>query len=96
LLSCGSVVQYGRFPRKQCSGLIAGGAIAGLLLAIPQANVLNVGRFLPEALHESMIIGLVAFAVLVYMLYHVGRRGLGGRRDGGLPPPPPPATQLRR
>jgi hypothetical protein len=81
------------------SGLIAGGAIAGLLLAIPQAlesNVLNIGRFLPEALHESMIIGLVAFAVLVYTLYYVGRHGLGGGRDEGLPSPPPPATQLRR
>lgn len=81
------------------SGLIAGGAIAGLLLAIPQAlesNVLNVGRFLPESLHESMIVGLIAFAVLVYTLYHVGRHGLTGRRDENLPSPPPPPTQLGR
>lgn len=65
------------------SGLIAGGTIAGLLLAIPQAldsNVLNLGRFLPEALHESMIIGLIAFGVLVFTLYRVARFGLGGKQ----------------
>lgn len=66
------------------SGLIAGGTIAGLLLAIPQAlesNILNIGRFLPEAMHESMIIGLIAFGVLVLSLYRVGRHGLGGKRS---------------
>ena len=66
------------------SGLIAGGTIAGLLLAIPQAldsQVLNVGRFLPEALHESMIIGLIAFGVLVFTLYRVARFGLGGKKQ---------------
>jgi putative OPT family oligopeptide transporter len=80
------------------SGLIAGGAIAGLLLAIPQAlesNVLNIGRFLPEALHESMIIGIIMFGVLCATLYYVGRYGLTGRGGGGLPSPPPPPTQLK-
>ncbi|HZG50640.1 MAG TPA: OPT/YSL family transporter, partial [Pyrinomonadaceae bacterium] len=80
------------------SGLIAGGAIAGLLLAIPQAldsNVLNVGRFLPEALHDSMIIGIIMFGVLVATLYYVGRHGLSGKRSENLPSPPPPPTQLR-
>jgi putative OPT family oligopeptide transporter len=80
------------------SGLIAGGAIAGLLLAIPQAlesNVLNVGRFLPEALHESMIIGIIMFGVLVATLYYVGRHGLSGKAEENLPSPPPPPTQLR-
>ena len=80
------------------SGLIAGGAIAGLLLAIPQAldsNVLNVGRFLPPALHDSMIIGIIMFGVLVATLYYVGRHGLSGRRSESLPAPPPPPTQLR-
>jgi putative OPT family oligopeptide transporter len=80
------------------SGLIAGGAIAGLLLAIPQAlesNALNVGRFLPEALHESMIIGIIMFGVLVATLYYVGRHGLSGKRSENLPSPPPPPTQLR-
>jgi putative OPT family oligopeptide transporter len=78
------------------SGLIAGGAIAGLLLAIPQAlesNVLNVGRFLPAALHDSMIIGIIMFGVLVATLYYVGRHGLSGKRSENLPSPPPPATQ---
>ncbi|HYP54634.1 MAG TPA: OPT/YSL family transporter [Pyrinomonadaceae bacterium] len=78
------------------SGLIAGGAIAGLLLAIPQAlesNFLNVGRHLPEALHESMIAGLVMFGLLCFTLYYVGRYGLTGKRGEGLPsPPPPPVT----
>lgn len=80
------------------SGLIAGGAIAGLLLAIPQAlesNVLNIGRFLPEALHESMIIGIIMFGVLVGTLYYVGRYGLSGKASENLPSPPPPPTQLR-
>jgi putative OPT family oligopeptide transporter len=80
------------------SGLIAGGAIAGLLLAIPQAlesNVLNVGRFLPEALHDSMILGIIMFGVLVATLYYVGRHGLSGKSSESLPSPPPPPTQLR-
>jgi len=80
------------------SGLIAGGAIAGLLLAIPQAldsNVLNVGRFLPAALHDSMIIGIIMFGVLVATLYYVGRHGLSGKGSENLPSPPPPPTQLR-
>ncbi|MDX6270064.1 MAG: hypothetical protein QOD28_1287 [Acidobacteriota bacterium] len=80
------------------SGLIAGGAIAGLLLAIPQAlesNVLNVGRFLPASLHDSMIIGIIMFGVLVATLYYVGRHGLSRGGGDGLPSPPPPATQLR-
>ncbi|HEY0006090.1 MAG TPA: oligopeptide transporter, OPT family [Pyrinomonadaceae bacterium] len=78
------------------SGLIAGGAIAGLFLAIPQAlesNALNFGRFLPAALHESMIIGLIAFALLAYTLYYIGRYGLTGKKDENLPPPPPAATR---
>ncbi|HVF29011.1 MAG TPA: hypothetical protein VM943_12265, partial [Pyrinomonadaceae bacterium] len=80
------------------SGLIAGGAIAGLLLAIPQAldsNVLNVGRFLPEALHDSMLIGVIMFGVLVATLYYVGRYGLTGKRSESIPAPPPPPTRLR-
>ncbi|MGH9902029.1 MAG: OPT/YSL family transporter, partial [Pyrinomonadaceae bacterium] len=80
------------------SGLIAGGAIAGLLLAIPQglgkADVINFGRYLPEALHESMFIGLIMFGVLAATLYYVGRYGLTGRRDENIPAPPPPPTRL--
>jgi putative OPT family oligopeptide transporter len=80
------------------SGLIAGGAIAGLLLAIPQAleiNVLNVGRHLPTALHDSMLIGVIMFGVLVATLYYVGRYGLTGRRSENIPAPPPPPTRSR-
>jgi hypothetical protein len=80
--------------------LIAGGAIAGLLLAIPQglgkADLLNIGRLLPEALHESMIIGIIMFGVLTATLYYIGRHGLTGKRSENLPAPPPPPTQLRR
>ncbi|MDQ3653440.1 MAG: oligopeptide transporter, OPT family [Acidobacteriota bacterium] len=82
------------------SGLIAGGAIAGLLLAIPQgigaADVINVGKFLPEALHESMFVGIIMFGVLVATLYYVGRYGLTGRRSENLPSPPPPPTTFGR
>jgi hypothetical protein len=82
------------------SGLIAGGAIAGLLLAIPQglgkADLLNIGRYMPEALHESMIIGIIMFGVLTATLYYIGRHGLTGKRSENLPAPPPPPTQLPR
>ena len=79
------------------SGLIAGGAIAGLLLAIPQglgmADALNVGRFLPAALHESMIAGIIMFGVLTATLYYIGRHGLTGKRSENIPAPPPPAVE---
>jgi len=81
------------------SGLIAGGAIAGLLLAIPQglgmADGINLGRFLPESLHESMIAGIIMFGILVATLYYVGRYGLTGKRSEDLPAPPPPPTQWK-
>jgi putative OPT family oligopeptide transporter len=79
------------------SGLIAGGAIAGLLLAIPQglgmADALNLGRYLPEAMHESMIAGLIMFGVLTATLYYIGRHGLTGKRSENIPAPPPPAVK---
>ncbi len=79
------------------SGLIAGGAIAGLLLAIPQglgrADMLNLGRFLPESMHESMIAGLIMFGVLSATLYYIGRHGLTGKRSENIPAPPPPGVR---
>ncbi|HEU4596834.1 MAG TPA: oligopeptide transporter, OPT family [Pyrinomonadaceae bacterium] len=79
------------------SGLIAGGAIAGLLLAIPQglgkADMINLSRFLPESLHESMIIGLIMFGVLSATLYYIGRYGLTGKRSENIPAPPPPPVR---
>ena len=62
------------------SGLIAGGAIAGLLLAVPAAFELDekmaIGRYLPAAITNNNIVALVIFAVLCYGLYRVAlRRG---------------------
>lgn len=66
------------------SGLIAGGAIAGLLLAVPQglgyAEALNFGRFLPEWFHENRATAIVMFGLLAFSLYYVGRYGLNSRR----------------
>jgi putative OPT family oligopeptide transporter len=81
------------------SGLIAGGAIAGLLLAIPQglgkAEVLDFGRYLPEWFHENRLTALIAFGILSFTLYYVGRFGLTGKRNENLPSPPPPATGVK-
>ncbi|MEJ7713233.1 MAG: OPT/YSL family transporter [Pyrinomonadaceae bacterium] len=78
------------------SGLIAGGAIAGLLLAIPQsqgmAEVLNFGRFLPEWFHDNRATAVLMFGLLVFSLYYIGRHGLTGRRSENIAAPPPPAT----
>jgi uncharacterized oligopeptide transporter (OPT) family protein len=62
------------------SGLIAGSAVAGLLIAVPQGlgkdQLINLGRFLPESLQDSSISALVVFGLLVGTLYYVGRYGL--------------------
>ncbi|MCA1557343.1 MAG: OPT/YSL family transporter, partial [Acidobacteria bacterium] len=82
------------------SGLIAGGAIMGLLLAIPQglgkAEVIDFGRYLPEVLHENRLTALIAFGILTATLYWVGRHGLTGKKSENIPAPPPPATGVRR
>ena len=62
------------------SGLIAGGAIAGLLLAVPAAFELDekmaIGRYLPAAITNNNIVALIIFAALCYGLYRVAlRRG---------------------
>ena len=59
------------------SGLIAGGAIAGILVAllaiIPGiSGLVDIGRFLPESLHENDAVALGTFAVLAVMLLAVG------------------------
>jgi putative OPT family oligopeptide transporter len=81
------------------SGLIAGGAIAGLLLAIPQglgkAEMLDFGRYLPEWFHENRLTALIAFGLLSFTLYYIGRYGLTGKRNENLPSPPPPATGVK-
>ncbi|HEX5706517.1 MAG TPA: oligopeptide transporter, OPT family [Pyrinomonadaceae bacterium] len=85
------------------SGLIAGGAICGLLLAIPQglgderlpgpiSGFLNLGKSL-GGFAESSAVALVFFGILSLILYYVGRYGLTGKRSENIPaPPPPPVT----
>ena len=81
------------------SGLIAGGAIAGLLLAVPQglgyADKMNLGHLFPEFMRENRIIALIMFGLLAFTLYYIGRYGLTGKRSEGLPSPPPPPATLR-
>lgn len=59
------------------SGLIAGGAIAGILVAllaiIPGlSGLVDFGKYLPESLYENDAIALATFAVLAVMLLAVG------------------------
>ncbi len=85
------------------SGLIAGGAIGGLLLAIPQGlgerapgfvqSFLSLGESLPSLFHGN-VFALIMFGILAGTLYYIGRYGLTGRRDENIPAPPPPATTL--
>jgi putative OPT family oligopeptide transporter len=60
------------------SGLIAGGAIAGLLLAIPAAFELDeklaIGRYLPAVITDNNIVALITFGVLCLGLYRVAMR----------------------
>jgi hypothetical protein len=57
------------------SGLIAGGAIAGLLLAVPAAfevdEKLAIGRYLPHSITESNLVALIVFGLLCIGLYRV-------------------------
>jgi hypothetical protein len=83
------------------SGLIAGGTIGGLLLAIPQGlgkdKIMNFGQYMPEWFQENRIIALIAFGLLTATLYYIARFGLTGKRSEHLPaPPPPPATRRGR
>jgi putative OPT family oligopeptide transporter len=60
------------------SGLIAGGAIAGLLLAVPAAfdvdDKLAIGHYLPAAITESNLVALFVFGLLCAGLYWVANR----------------------
>jgi hypothetical protein len=60
------------------SGLIAGGAIAGLLLAIPAAfdvdKALAIGHYLPTAITDSNLVALIVFGILCFGLYRVAMR----------------------
>ena len=63
------------------SGLIAGGAIAGLLLAVPAAfevdEKLAIGQYLPASVTGSNLVALIIFGLLCFGLYKIAmRRGL--------------------
>lgn len=62
------------------SGLIAGGSIAGILIAflavMPRlSKALDLSRFLPEALKESPLAAVAAFSVIIVILLMVGLKG---------------------
>jgi putative OPT family oligopeptide transporter len=59
------------------SGLIAGGAIAGILVAllaiIPGlSGLVDIGQYLPSAVHESDAVAMITFAILALMMILVG------------------------
>ena len=71
------------------SGLIAAGGIVGLMAigvslletqGILPKDVIKFGKFLP--FHESNVIGVIAFGLLAFSLYHFARKPL----EGGEPP----------
>lgn len=67
------------------SGLIAGSAVAGLLIAIPQGfgkeRVINLVQYLPEWFEENRLTALIMFGLLASALYYVGRYGLSRKRS---------------
>lgn len=73
------------------SGYIAGGAIAGLVSALVQGlgaeSALNMGERLGAFTQEN-VTGVVAFAVIVGVLYWVATKG-----PSGAAPPAPPARE---
>jgi len=66
------------------SGLIAGSAIAGLLIAVPQGlgkdRLFNLVQYLPAWFEDNQLIALVMFSLLVATLYYVGRYGMPGKK----------------
>jgi len=66
------------------SGLIAGGSLMGLAYAALQPekfehlrDVLNLGKYLPAALTQGPVVGLVTFLFITWLLYRAGRSGEG-------------------
>jgi putative OPT family oligopeptide transporter len=62
------------------SGLIAGSAIAGLLIAIPQGlgkeRIIDLVQYLPAWFENNSLTALIMFGLLTATLYYVGRFGL--------------------
>ena len=67
------------------SGLIAGGAIAGILVALlailpSVSEVIKLGKYLPESLHDSDLVAMLTFTAISAMLLLVGMgRWLGDK-----------------
>ncbi|CAN5817926.1 hypothetical protein BH18ACI4_BH18ACI4_11800 [soil metagenome] len=65
------------------SGLIAGSAVAGLLIAIPQGlgkeRTMNLVQYLPGWFEENSLTALIMFSLLAATLYYVGRYGMPSR-----------------
>jgi putative OPT family oligopeptide transporter len=66
------------------SGLIAGGSLMGLAYAILQPekfkywkDLLNLGQYLPPAITQGSLVGLVTFLFITWLLYRAGRSGEG-------------------
>lgn len=72
------------------SGLIAGSAVAGLLIAIPQGfgkeKMIDLVQYLPAWFENNNLTALVMFGLLVATLYYVGRYGLSGGHKKKSPP----------
>ncbi|MDQ3180621.1 MAG: oligopeptide transporter, OPT family [Acidobacteriota bacterium] len=68
------------------SGLIAGSAVAGLLIAVPQGfgidRAINLVQYLPEWFAETNLTALLMFALLAATLYYVACYGLSRNRGG--------------
>jgi putative OPT family oligopeptide transporter len=62
------------------SGLIAGSAVAGLLIAIPQGfgkeRMIDLVQYLPAWFENNNLTALIMFGLLASTLYYVGRYGL--------------------
>jgi len=66
------------------SGLIAGSALAGLLIAVPQGlgkdQLFNFGQYLSVWLQDNSVVALIMFGLLAATLYYVARHDLPFRR----------------
>jgi hypothetical protein len=58
--------------------LIAGSAVAGLLIAIPQGlgkeRTIDLVQYLPAWFEENSLTALIVFGLLVVTLFYAGRR----------------------
>ncbi|HYE63941.1 MAG TPA: OPT/YSL family transporter, partial [Pyrinomonadaceae bacterium] len=88
------------------SGYIAGGAIAGIVIAFMAGVLTETTSGIEEWSRvnnplyngpSADLLSLIPFALLTILLYLVGREALlaGRPKEAALPPPPPPPTSFR-